>query len=374
MLLGGITCFADMYEHADVVAEVANESGVRAVLGIVLRDVAGDGSRDVNQRLHEGLELHDRLKGEPRIRSAFAPWSPNDAGDATLGRIRQLADELEASVHTQLHETDAEIDASIARFGLRPLDRLRKHGLLTPGLIAAHANRLAPAEVDALATAGASVVHCARANLKLANGVCPIAELLRAGVNVALGTDGTSTSDRSDMLRSLGIAALIHRVGDMDYETWVTAEEAFEMATTGSALSCGLADEIGVIEVGRKADLVLLDREDYGFIPLFRPIQQLAYAVNSDAVRTVLVDGEVIMEERVLTRIDEAALKAEMIEVATAFVRDHMPTMERMAARFLPYYRAAHMRAAATDVPASRAPVRLPCGCHAGFRHTLTCD
>jgi 5-methylthioadenosine/S-adenosylhomocysteine deaminase len=92
--------------------------------------------------------------------------------------------------------------------------------------------------------------------------------------------------------------------------------------------------------------------------------------VNSDAVRTVLVDGEVVMEERVLTKIDEASIKAEMIEVATAFVRDHMPRMERMAARFLPYYRAAHMRAASTDVPASRAPVRLPCGCHAGFRHT----
>jgi 5-methylthioadenosine/S-adenosylhomocysteine deaminase len=176
------------------------------------------------------------------------------------------------------------------------------------------------------------------------------------------------------MLRSLGMAALIHRVGDMDYETWVTAEEAFEMATIGSARSCGLADEIGIIEVGRKADLVLLDREDYGFIPLYKPIQQLAYAVNSDAVRTVLVDGEVVMEERVLSKIDEPALKTLMIETATAFVRDRMPHMERMAARFLPYYRAAHMRAAVTDVPASRAPVRLPCGCHAGFRHTLRCS
>jgi 5-methylthioadenosine/S-adenosylhomocysteine deaminase len=142
------------------------------------------------------------------------------------------------------------------------------------------------------------------------------------------------------------------------------------MATEGSARSCGLGADIGVLEVGRKADLVLLDREDYGFIPLYQPIAQLAYAVNSDAVRTVVIDGEIVMDERVLTKIDEAAIKAEMIEVATAFVRDHMPRMERMAARFLPYYRAPHMRAAATDVPASRAPVRLPCGCHAGFRHT----
>ena len=199
-------------------------------------------------------------------------------------------------------------------------------------------------------------------------------DLKRAGVNVALGTDGTSTSDRADMLRSLRMAALIHRVGDMDYATWVTAEEAFEMATIGSAGSTGLVDDIGTIEVGKKADLVLLDREDYGFIPLHRPVQQLAYAVNSDAVRTVLVDGEVVMDERVLTRIDEAALKAEMIEAANAYVRDNAANMERLAARFYPYYRAAHMRAAATDVPASWAPVRLPCGCHTALRHTLTCE
>jgi 5-methylthioadenosine/S-adenosylhomocysteine deaminase len=144
------------------------------------------------------------------------------------------------------------------------------------------------------------------------------------------------------------------------------------MATLGSARSTGLGDEIGAIEVGRKADLVLLDREDYGFIPLYRPIQQLAYAVNSDAVRTVLVNGDVVMEERVLTRIDEAAIKAEMIATAEAYMRDNMAHMEKLAARYHPYYRAAHMRAAVTDVPASRAPVRLPCGCHAGFLHTRT--
>jgi 5-methylthioadenosine/S-adenosylhomocysteine deaminase len=255
-------------------------------------------------------------------------------------------------------------------YGRPIVEHLDSLGVLTEHFTLNHAIWLTDPEIEIIGARGASISHNPLSNLKLGSGIARVRDLKNAGVNVALGTDGTSTSDRADMLRSLGMAALIHRVGDMDYETWVTAEEAFEMATEGSARSCGLGAEIGVLGVGRKADLVLLDREDYGFVPLYRPIAQLAYAVNSDAVRTVVIDGEIVMDERVLTKIDEAAIKAEMIEVATAFVRDHMPRMERMAARFLPYYRAPHMRAAATDVPASRAPVRLPCGCHAGFRHT----
>jgi 5-methylthioadenosine/S-adenosylhomocysteine deaminase len=315
---------------------------------------------------------HDAAGG--RIRAILGPVGPQWCTNELLQAATEASTEHGLPVHTHTLESKLQAVQAELMYGRPMVEHLDDLGVLTPRFTLNHAIWLTDVEIERLGARGCSISHNPLSNLKLGSGIARVRDLKNAGVNVALGTDGTSTSDRADMLRSLGIAALIHRVGDMDYETWVTAEEAFEMATTGSARSCGLADEIGVIEVGRKADLVLLDREDYGFIPLFKPIQQLAYAVNSDAVRTVVVDGEVIMEERVLTRIDEAALKAEMIEVASAFVRDHMPNMERMAARFLPYYRAAHMRAAATDVPASRAPVRLPCGCHPGFRHTLTCN
>ena len=250
----------------------------------------------------------------------------------------------------------------------RMVEHLDGLGVLTPHFTLNHAIWLTDGEIERLGARGCSISHNPLSNLKLGSGIARVRDLKNAGVNVALGTDGTSTSDRADMLRSLGMAALIHRVGDMDYETWVTAEEAFEMATIGSARSCGLADEIGIIEVGRKADLVLLDREDYGFIPLFKPIQQLAYAVNSDAVRTVLVDGDVVMEERMLTKIDEAALKAEMIETATAFVRDHMPehgahggAVPALLPR-RPHARGGHRRAglARPGPPALRLPRRLP--------------
>jgi 5-methylthioadenosine/S-adenosylhomocysteine deaminase len=308
-----------------------------------------------------------------RIRAILGPIGPQWCSDELLQAATEAS--LTRGVPLHMHALESKLQAVQAQllYGRPIVEHLDALGVLTRNLTLNHAIWLTDGEIERLGGSGCSISHNPLSNLKLGSGVARVRDLKRAGVNVALGTDGTSTSDRADMLRSLGMAALIHRVGDMDYETWLTAEEAFEMAAVGSAGSTGLAGDIGTIEVGKKADLVLLDREDYGFIPLHRPVQQLAYAVNSDAVRTVLVDGEVVMDERVLTRIDEAALKAEMIEAANAYVRDNVATMERLAARFYPYYRAAHMRAAATDVPASRASVRLPCGCSTALRHTLTC-
>ena len=328
----------------------------------------------------EHLAMFERNAGKwhgaanGRIRAILGPIGPQWCSDELLQAATEVS--LTRGVPLHMHALESKLQAVQAQllYGRPIVEHLDALGVLTRNLTLNHAIWLTDGEIERLGARGCSISHNPLSNLKLGSGVARVRDLKRAGVNVALGTDGTSTSDRADMLRSLGMAALIHRVGDMDYETWVTAEEAFEMATIGSAGSTGLADEIGTIEVGKKADLVLLDREDYGFIPLHRPVQQLAYAVNSDAVRTVLVDGKVVMDERVLTLVDEAALKAEMIEAANAYVRDNAANMERLAARFYPYYRAAHMRAAATDVPASRAPVRLPCGCCTALRHTLTCE
>jgi 5-methylthioadenosine/S-adenosylhomocysteine deaminase len=307
MLLGGITCFADMYEHADVVGEVAAESGIRAVLGMVVRDAPTAWARDASEGVRKGLEIRDRFKGDPLIRSAFAPWAPNDASDATLTRIRQLADELEAPIHTHLHEATAEIDASFARFGRRPLERLHAHGLVTPALIGAHANWLERGEIDALATAGASVVHCARANLKLANGACPVAELLRAGVNVALGTDGAASSDRLDLWAEMQTAALLakHVAGD---PAAVPAATALAMATINGARALGLEDEIGSLAEGKAADVVCVDLGRLELQPILDPLVRLVYAASSRDVTDVWVAGEHLVTNSELLRLDRDAI------------------------------------------------------------------
>ncbi len=309
MLLAGITCFADMYEYAEVVAEAALESGIRAVLGMVVRESPSAWARDANEGIRKGLELHDRFRGDPRVCSAFAPWSPNDATDATLARIRQLADELEAPVHTQLHETDAEIGASIARFGLRPLARLQKHGLVTPSLNGAHANRLEADEIAVLATAGASVVHCPRANLKLGNAACPVPALLHAGVNVALGTDGAASSDRLDLWAEMQTAALLAKHVAADAAA-VPAAAALAMATINGARALGLDGEIGSLVAGKAADAVCVDLGRLALQPVLDPLTRLVYAASSRDVTDVWVAGEHVVTNSELLRLDRDAIAA----------------------------------------------------------------
>src|SRR5690606_7891115 len=168
------------------------ECGIRAVLGMIAIDFPTPWAATPEEYLAKGLAVHDRFKGEPLLTTAFAPHAPYSVGDATLVRIRQLADELDVPIHTHVHETAAEVDEALAKTGQRPLARLDSLGLVTPALIAVHATALDDADIALLARAGANVVHCPRSNLKLASGACRVAALVDAGVNVALGTDGAA--------------------------------------------------------------------------------------------------------------------------------------------------------------------------------------
>lgn len=307
-----------------------------------------------------------------RIRVILGPLGPQWCTDDLMQAATDISLARAIPVHTHTLESKVHAVQGQMLYGKPIVEHLADIGALTPNFTLNHAIWLTDRELDLVAEHGCSITHNPVSNLKLGAGVARVPEMIDRGINIALGTDGTSTSDRADMLRSLAIAAIVHRVGDMDYARWPTAEDAVRMATEGGAHSALLGDDIGTIAVGAKADLVLYDRSDYGFIPLKDAVAQLTYAVNSEAVRTVLVDGRVVMRERVLTGIDEAAIKAEMKEEAERYLRDHVPDMEAAVKRFEPYWRQMQLRTAATEVPASRAPVRLPCGCHPGFPHTRT--
>jgi 5-methylthioadenosine/S-adenosylhomocysteine deaminase len=309
MLLGGITCFADAYDYPDITGEVAAETGIRAVLGMVVRETRSAWARDADECVRKGLEVHDRFKGDPLIRTAFALCSPNDLGEATLARVRQLADELDVPVGTRLHETAAEVAASVARFGLRPLARLRAQGLVTPALIGAHATELEDAEIELLATAGASVAHCPRSNLKQASGVCRVEALRRAGVNVALGTDGVDRCDRLDLWAEMRTAALLgkHVAGDA---TAVPAAAALEMATVAGARALNLEREIGSLAPGKAADLICVDLGRLALQPILDPLAQLVYAASGEDVTDVWIAGAHLVANRELVRLDAAAIAA----------------------------------------------------------------
>jgi 5-methylthioadenosine/S-adenosylhomocysteine deaminase len=309
MLAGGITCFSDMYYYPDVAAEVAAASGIRAVVGMIALEFPTAWAQNAEDYIRKGLEVHDRFKGEPLITTAFAPHAPYSVSDATLARIRQLADELDVPIHTHLHETALEVAEAVAATGRRPFERLLSLGLVTPAFIGVHATQLERVEIEALATAGASVVHCPRSNLKLASGACPVAALLRAGVNVALGTDGAASNNRLDLWAELQTAALLgkHVAGDA---TAVPAADAIAMATINGARALNLAAEIGSLVAGKGADVICVNLSGVEHQPVLDPLSQLVYSASRHDVSDVWVAGEHLVANRELVRLDVASIGA----------------------------------------------------------------
>jgi len=309
MLVGGITCFSDMYYYPDVTGAVAIESGMRAVVGLIALDFPTAWAADADEYLRKGLEVHDRFRTEALITTAFAPHAPYSVGDATLSHIRRLADELDRPVHIHLHETAAEVTASVAATGRRPLDRLAAQGLVTPGLIGVHATQLLPTEIEQLATAGSSVVHCPRSNLKLASGLCPVAALIEAGVNVALGTDGAASNNRLDLWSELQTAALLAKQ-TAGSAAALPAAQALAMATINGARALGLSSEVGSLVAGKAADVICVDLSGIPHLPMLDPISQLVYAASRHDVSDVWIAGEHLVAEGAALRLDVAEISA----------------------------------------------------------------
>ena len=194
-------------------------------------------------------------------------------------------------MHIHLHETEHEIERSLAEHGVRPLERLRRLGLVTPNLIAVHAVHAEPAERELLARHGCSVAHCPSSNLKLASGFAPVAAMLEAGINVALGTDGAASNNRLDLFQEMRTAALLAKAVARDAAA-VPAHTALRAATLGGARALGLAERIGSIEPGKRADLVAVDLGAPELAPCFDPVSHLVYAAGREHVSHVWVDGE----------------------------------------------------------------------------------
>jgi 5-methylthioadenosine/S-adenosylhomocysteine deaminase len=309
MLLGGTTCFADMYYFPDVVGETARELGMRANVGMIALEFPTAWASDPDEYISKGLEVHDRFRNDPLITTSFAPHAPYSVSDETLARIRRLADELEVPVHTHIHETAAEIDQAIAENGKRPLDRLEELGLLTPSLMGVHATQLTEDEITRLAAAGASVIHCPRSNMKLASGACPVDRLLDAGVNVALGTDGAASNNRLDMWSELQLAALLGKLSSGS-ATAVPAATAIQMATMNGAAALGLAGEIGSLERGKAADVICVSLSALHQQPVLDPMSQLVYSASRSDVTDVWVAGAHLVAHGALTRRNEPAIRA----------------------------------------------------------------
>ena len=300
MIRGGTTCFQDMFFFPDVVAQAAVERPIRAAVGMIVLEVPTVWAQNTQEYLSKGLAVHDQFVGSPLIRTTFAPHAPYSVGDEALRQIRTLADELDVPIHMHVHETAAEVQGAIDEHGQRPLQRLDGLGLVNSQLTAVHMTQLTDTEIELLAAAGVSVVHCPESNLKLASGFCPVAKLHQAGVNIALGTDGAGSNNDLDMFSEMRTAALLAK-GVADDAGAVTAEDALAMATINGARALGMGDEIGSLEAGKAADLVCVDLSAPASQPVHHPISQLVYSVSRDQVSDVWVAGQPVLIDRQLS-------------------------------------------------------------------------
>ncbi|MCB1943487.1 MAG: TRZ/ATZ family hydrolase [Candidatus Accumulibacter sp.] len=307
MLRAGITCFNDMYFFPGAAARAALDSGMRAAIGLITVDFPSNYATDADDYLAKGLAVRDQWLDEPLLSFCLAPHAPYTVSERTFARVLTLAEQIESPIHLHLHETAHELEDSLKRFGMRPIERLRRLGLLSPALIAVHAVHLDAPEIELLARHGCSVAHCPASNLKLASGIAPIAELSAQGINIGLGTDGAASNNRLDLLQEMRLAALLAKQQSGRADA-INAHRVLRMATLAGARALGLDHEIGSISAGKAADLCAVRVNDVALAPCYDPVSQLTYAVGREHVSEVWVAGRMRVERGQLVENNETGL------------------------------------------------------------------
>jgi 5-methylthioadenosine/S-adenosylhomocysteine deaminase len=301
MLRGGVTCFSEMYFFPDAAAKAALEARMRAVIGIIAIELPTAYASDADDYIAKGLATRDAFRDEKRLGFSMAPHAPYTVADRTLSRMLTIAEELDLPIHVHLHETNDEIEHSLAQFAKRPLERLHALGLVGPRLVAVHGIHFTREEIALLARYGASVAHCPSSNLKLASGFAPVAAMRAAGINVGLGTDGAASNNRLDMFQEMRTAALLAKAVANRADA-MPAHEALAAATLNGARALGLDRSIGSLLPGKHADLCAVSLADVDLAPVFDPISHLVYAAGREHVTHVWCEGELLVEDRRLTR------------------------------------------------------------------------
>jgi 5-methylthioadenosine/S-adenosylhomocysteine deaminase len=309
MLRGGTTCCNENYFFPDVQAATYRRLGLRAMVGIPIIEFPSAWAKSRDEYFDKGLAVHDEFRGEPLIGTSLAPHAPYTVADESFARIRMLSDQLDIPVHLHLHETRQEVEDAKREHGARPFARMRALGLVNDHLIAVHMTDLIDAEIAACAENGVSVAHCAESNLKLASGFCPAEKLRRAGVNVAIGTDGCASNNDLDMFGEMRTAALLAKAVANDASAF-DAASALRAATLGGAKALGWEERIGSIVPGKAADLVAVRLDAIETEPMYNAISQLVYATGRHQVSDVWIAGIRKLLEGELVDLDPGEIRA----------------------------------------------------------------
>lgn len=312
MIRGGTTAFADMYGPCmDEVAKVVDESGLR---GILSQGIIGVANGD--KKLADNVELYKNFNGAAngRITVMFGPHAIYTCPPDFLRKVADTAAKFNAQIHMHMNETQTEISDCVKNYGKRPFEVVAETGLLELGMLAAHCVWLSDDEISIMRDKKIRVAHNPGSNMKLASGTCPVTKLLREGVTVALGTDGAASNNNLDMVEEIRLAALLAKVDTLD-PLAVPAAQALQMATKFGAAAVGLSN-VGRLEVGCKADIVLWDMRGVEWQPNYNPASLLVYSAQSSSADTVIVDGKILMQDRELKTLDEEKILSEFTSCA----------------------------------------------------------
>lgn len=318
MIRGGTTAFADMYgPNMEEVAKIVDESGLRGSLSQGLISFA-----DGDKKLASNVELYKNFHGAAngRIQIMLGPHAIYTCPPDFLKKVASEASKLGAEIHIHMNETQTEIENCIKTYGKRPFEVVNETGLFEQGTLAAHCVYLSDSEIEIIKSKKIRVAHNPGSNLKLASGIAQIKKLLDAGITVALGTDGASSNNNLDMLEEIRLAALLAKVESMN-PLAVPANQALQMATEYGADALGLQN-VGKLEVGSKADIVLWDMSGAEWQPTYNPASLLVYSANSSSADTVIVDGKILMENRELKTLDEEKICAEFKKCAERLTKN----------------------------------------------------
>ena len=302
MLSNGITCFNDMYYHLDEVARSVLESGIRGVLSYPLLDIAGEeqGKKLLREAKRGLREYGDK---DQRVRVFLGPHAPYTCSEELLLKAKELAEKHGTGIHIHVSETREEVESFVKDKGKRPFEYLESIGFLGENVLAAHAVHVTKKEIRLIKKRGVKIAHNPVSNMKLAAGIAPVADYVKAGVTVSLGTDGAASNNTLDLFQEMKTCALLQKVSTGDASV-VPASTVLEFATIGAARALGLQKEIGSLEVGKRGDVIVVNTRKPNLKPLSNPISHLVYAARGCDVCTVVVDGKVIIHEGSFRTLD----------------------------------------------------------------------
>ncbi|HVR41938.1 MAG TPA: amidohydrolase [Thermoanaerobaculia bacterium] len=308
MIRTGTTTFADMYYFEAEIARETRDAGLRAVLGETLLDFPAPDNATWTEAIAYVRAFVEEFRDDPLITPAFAPHAPFTVSREHLEQVRRLATEMDAPILIHLAETEDEVRQVREAQGLTPVAYLDSIGFLGSDVVAAHTVHLTDEEIAILARRGVGSAHNPESNMMLASGVAPVTALRAAGVDVGIGTDGPAGSNNDlDMIAEMASAARLQKIFRNDPRA-LSARDVLEMATIGGARVLGLADRVGTLEPGKRADLIVIDLSEPGTQPVYSVESAIVYATSGEHVTTTIVDGRILMRDRVILTVDESSV------------------------------------------------------------------